>query len=163
MIKSNKILAEKIRRNKLSIIVGLVVIIAIAIGTILLIPNFLSKSNSNSYDYELRYNDNNIPGSSYYIRINTKTRALLVEVNNFCSYVDCESSINDFGPVILTNEEYTKIFSIINDGGDINFIAPILESYARNQEPFETTESGKVTTRREFANQWLDSVIEEMH
>lgn len=164
-IKIKSIPAKKRLRYKLPIIVALLIIPVIAIGTIWLIPHSISKPvDTNNYDYELEYNDDmGIPGESYHIQIDTKSKALLVTVTRYCSAIDCDTSTDKYGPTILTNEEYTKIFSAIKDRVDMKFIAPILESMARDQEPFDGHLVGNATTRREFANQWLNDVIEELH
>ncbi len=156
--KINNAYSKKRRRQKLPIIVALVLVLIIAVCAI-----SVSIIQSNNYDYELNYDDMHIPGSSYHILINKNTRALLVEVRHFCSEVDCSTSTDKYGPTILTSEEYTKIFSVINEGGDMQYIPPILESMALDQEPFDGHLVGNATTRREFANQWLDDVIEELH
>ena len=161
---SNKKNIEKKHNYKLPIIIGVIVVLIAIIGVLWLNPSIISRiMNTNSYDYELRYDDTYIPGSSYYIRVNTKTRALLVETTHHCSAVNCQTSKDTYGPTILTSQECSKIFSYIKAGGEMRYIAPIFESFARNQEPFDGSQVGNATNRREFANQWLDDVIKEMN
>jgi len=163
MKTKKSITTKKKRLNKLPIIVVLAIIFVIAIGTIWLKPSFISKIiDTNSYDYVLKYDG--MYGDSYYIRIDTKTKALLVEERQSCNAVDCNASTNKYGPTILTNEEYTKIFSTIKaskGGDDMEYIASMLESMARDQEPFDGHLTGNATTQREFANEWLDDIIKE--
>lgn len=161
-IISNKKNTEKKRNYKIPVIISIITALIAIIGVLRLNPNIISRiTDTNNYDYELKYDDFYDPGRSYYIRIDTKTKALLVETKNYCSAVNCRTSTDIYGPTILTSQEYSKIFSYIKSGGNKRYIVSIFESLARDQEPFDGSPVINSKNRREFANKWLDGLIEE--
>ena len=116
------------------------------------------------------------PGVTYKIRINKITKVLYGNFYHSCSAADCEGTTYKYKySVKLTNDEYKKIMMIWNDKKSLS---PILESLCENDKVFYssfensfedsiedynkmyTNSDGKITSR-EFADNWLDIVIEE--
>lgn len=114
------------------------------------------------------------PGVTYRIRINKITKVVHGYFYHSCSAADCEGKKYKYS-VKLTNDEYKKIMKLWNDKDSIS---PILESICEDDKVFyssfedshedsieeynkmDTNSDGKITSR-EFANNWLDIVIEE--
>ena len=96
-----------------------------------------------------------------------------IVTKNFCSAVDCETTVTKCS-VKLTNDEYEKIMLIWDNKRDLS---PILNRICKNDsvmyesfeestisdktkyEKVDTNSDGKISNR-EFANNWLNIVIE---
>jgi uncharacterized protein YxeA len=156
------------KRKKIIIyIISIIVVVAIVVGVIVV------TNNSDILSYE--YRDYYVPGETYNITLNKKTKKLHGE------FYHASSALGENGrkykyTVTLTNEEYENIMKLWNDK---ETISPILESiceddkimyqsfensYEENKEEYDQMDSngdGKITSR-EFANKWLKGAIEEM-
>lgn len=120
------------------------------------------------------YTDQYAPSVTYKIRINKITKTLKGKFYHSCSAADCDSTTYKYS-IKLTKDEYKKIMKLWDDKESLS---PILESLCENDKIFyksfedsheESLEdynkmdlnSDDKITSREFANQWLNDVINE--
>lgn len=121
------------------------------------------------------YTDQHAPSVTYKIRINKITKTLNGKFYHSCSAADCDSTTYKYS-IKLTKDEYKKIMKLWDDKESLS---PILESLCEDDEIFyksfedsreesqedynklDLNSDGKITSR-EFANQWLSDVINEI-
>ena len=165
-----KNLTSKIKsNNKLIIVIALVLIACFGLGATVFDDRLSRLFDTNNYDYQFNYVDSSDGSSqSYLIKIDTKTKALLVEVAYSGSAVDSERSIDIYGPTTLTDLEFDNILTAIDnyrksDNSESYYeryiegssIARALESIARDDEPFYAG----YPTYRSYGNSKLDSLL----
>ena len=119
------------------------------------------------------YREDSVRGDNYVVKINKLTKLVSIKTTNLCSYKGCESKTEKCS-VILTRDEYDKVMKIWDNK---KYVSPILDtickdkkvfyesyedSYESNKENYDAMDKNKdgKVTNREFANQWLDDVIE---
>lgn len=150
------------------IIVGLILI---AIGIITALSN--SKKFSKAEIKDFSYEDNFIPPTIYKLKLNSGTKELTGTIHNTCSYTNCNGRKYECS-VTFDDTEYEKIMILWEDK---EAIAPILDSFCKDgevlYESFEEADEkdidiynrmdansdGKITYR-EFANDWLNDVVD---
>ena len=150
------------------IIVGLILI---AIGIIASLSNnkILVKEEIKDFSYEDHYT----PPTNYKLKLNSKTKELTGSIHNTCSYTDCKGRVYECS-ITLDDTEYEKVLLLWEDQ---ETLAPILDSFCKDKEvlykSFEESDEEDITiynrmdsnsdgkiTYREFANDWLNDVLD---
>ena len=163
--------SRKCKHTLISVVLAILAIGGLGFGGYKLWQN--AKKDVAKYYFE----DNSIPGGNYYVEINYDTKSLFVKEENYCSAVDCDSSVEE-NTVVLSNDELATIKQVLATDFDESSLGGALSSLAKNDEIMESKDDHEekywlaiyaqddlnmdgIITYREFGNAWLNTILED--